>query len=223
VWNDFSFFFARVYGTTRFSASQKFGGDARALLRSRMIADVLIINMIIEHEMRKQTEKREVTTNKSATTDNTLRQSLPNPEPTIYAYDPITVHDRTAYLAGQIPKLEGNVMAYTGLVGAAVSLEEAKQAGRICAQQALAWLNHSAGGLENVDRVLQLNCYVAHADGFDQSSDIADVVSGLLMETFGDAGRHSRSVIGARSLPRHSPVLIDLVVALRTPVVSKSP
>jgi enamine deaminase RidA (YjgF/YER057c/UK114 family) len=158
----------------------------------------------------------------SATTDNALGQSLPNPEPTIYAYDPITVHDRTAYLAGQIPKLDGNVMVYTGLVGDAVSLEEAKHAGRICAQQALAWLNHSAGGLDNVERVLQLNCYVAHADGFDHNSDIADVVSGVLMDTFGEAGRHSRSVIGARSLPRQSPVLIDLVVALRNPVAPKS-
>ncbi|NKB19237.1 MAG: RidA family protein [Alphaproteobacteria bacterium] len=158
----------------------------------------------------------------SANTSNVLGHSLPNPEPTIYAYDPITVHERTAYLAGQIPKLDGNVMAYTGLVGDTISLDEAKDAGRLCAQQALAWLNHSAGGLENIERILQLNCYVAHADGFEQNSDIADVVSGVFMDTFGDAGRHSRSVIGARSLPRHSPVLIDVVVALRNPVTPKS-
>jgi len=154
--------------------------------------------------------------------DHTSGKSLPNPEPTIYDYDPITVHERTAYLAGQIPKLEGNVIAYTGLVGDGITLEEAKEAGRLCAKQVFAWLNHSAGGLENVERVLQLNCYVAHADGFDQNSDIADVVSGLFIETFGDLGRHSRSVIGVRSLPRHSPVLIDLVVALRQPVTSIS-
>ena len=149
-------------------------------------------------------------------------QALPDPEPTIYDYDPITVHERTAYLAGQIPKRDG-AMAYTGLVGQAVSLDEAKEAGRLCAEQALAWLNHKAGGLDNVERILQLNCFVAHADGFEQISDIADVVSGRLIGAFGDMGRHSRSVIGARSLPRNSPVLIDVIAALRHPVDPKSP
>lgn len=154
-------------------------------------------------------------------TDND-RQSpgaLPAPEPTVYDYDPITVHERTAYLAGQIPKRDGG-MAYTGLVGDGVTFDEAKEAGRICARQALAWLNHSAGGLDNVERMLQMTCYVAHADGFEQISNIADEVSGVFIETFGSAGRLSRSVIGARSLPRNSPVLIDLVVALLQPVGS---
>ena len=149
-------------------------------------------------------------------------QALPDPEPTVYDYDPITVYDRTAYLAGQIPKRDGG-MAYAGLVGDGVSFDEAKQAARLCAQQALAWLNHSAGGLDNVERMLQLNCFVAHADGFEQISNIADVVSGVFIETFGDAGRHSRSVIGVRSLPRNSPVLIDAIAALRQPVAPGSP
>lgn len=144
-------------------------------------------------------------------------RALPEPEPTVYDYDPITVHDRTAYLAGQIPKRDGG-MAFTGLAGQEVSLDEAQQAGRICAEQALAWLNHSAGGLENVERILQLNCFVAHADGFEQISNIADAVSAVFIETFGDAGRHSRSVIGVRSLPRNSPVLIDVIAALRRSV-----
>ena len=113
-------------------------------------------------------------------------------------------------------------MAFTGLVGDGVSLADAKQAARICAEQALAWLNRSAGGLDNVERVLRLNCYVAHADGFERISDIADAASGLLMETFGEAGRHSRSVIGMRSLPRNSPVLIDVTIALRQPVDANS-
>ena len=146
-----------------------------------------------------------------------ITASLPPPETTAYAYDPITVHERTAYLAGQIPKHGGGLVC-TGLVGREVSVDQAKEAARICALQALAWLNHSAGGLGNVERILQLNCFVAHADGFDGISDIADVASGVFIEAFGEAGRHPRSVIGARSLPRNSPVLINLVAALRAPV-----
>lgn len=139
--------------------------------------------------------------------------SLPEPEPTVFDYNPITVHNRIAYLAGQIPKRHGRV-AYCGLVGEAVSFEEAKQAARICAEQTLAWLNQSAGGLDNVEQILRLKCFVAHADGFALISDIADAASALLIETFGDAGRHSRSVIGVRSLPRNAPVMIETTAAL---------
>ncbi|CTQ62631.1 MAG: RidA family protein [Roseibium album] len=138
---------------------------------------------------------------------------LPPPEPTVFAYEPITVHERIAYIAGQIPKHQGK-LAYCGLVGSGVSFEEAKAAAQICAEQALAWLNRSAGGLDNIERILRLKCFVAHAEGFTQISEVADAASILLVEYFGDAGRHSRSVIGVRSLPRNAPVLVEITAAL---------
>lgn len=147
-------------------------------------------------------------------TDIANLDALPEPETTIYNYDPVTVHGRIAYLAGQIPKQNG-ALAYCGLVGGDVPLEDAKKAARICAEQALAWVNKSAGGLANVERVLRIDCFVAHADGFLQISDIADAASNLLIEYLGDAGRHSRSVIGVKSLPRNAPVLIEVTMALR--------
>ena len=139
---------------------------------------------------------------------------LPAPEGTLYKYDPVTVHERVAYLAGQIPKQNGE-LAYSGSVGGEVTLEEAKHAARICAEQALAWAHASAGGLANIERVLRMDCFVAHADGFTQMSDIADAASGRLIEYLGEAGRHSRSVIGVKSLPRTAPVLIEVTMALR--------
>lgn len=146
-----------------------------------------------------------------------ITRILPEPETTVFNYDPITVHGRTAYLAGQIPKQNGK-LAYSGVVGETVSLDEAKQAACICAEQALAWLNESAGGLSNVERILSLKCFVSHADGFSQISEIADAASDLLRDVFGESGRHSRSVIGVKSLPRNSPVLIELTAALNEPV-----
>ncbi|WP_282608995.1 RidA family protein [Pelagibius sp. Alg239-R121] len=143
-----------------------------------------------------------------------LARSLPNPEPTIFAYDPVTVHERTAYVAGQIPKRNGG-LAYSGLVGSEVSLSDAKCASRICAEQTLAWLNQSAGGLENIKRLLRLNCFVAHTAGFMEISEVADAASLYLQDVLGEKGRHSRSVIGARSLPRNAPVLIEVTAALR--------
>ena len=142
-------------------------------------------------------------------------KALPAPEGTVFNYDPITVHGRTAYLAGQISKRDG-AMAYQGLVGGGVSLEDARSAARICVEQGLAWVHDRAGGLENVERVLRIDCFVAHGDGFSQISNVADAASDLLVDYFGEKGRHSRSVIGVKSLPRNAPVLIEMTLALRS-------
>ena len=158
--------------------------------------------------------KASPTTGTSGLLASDQADALPAPETTVFNYDPITVHGRTAYLAGQIPKRDGS-LAYCGLVGDSLSIEDAKKASRICAQQALAWVHKCAGGLDNVERVLRIDCFVAHADGFAQISDIADSASSLLIEYLGEAGRHSRSVIGVKSLPRNAPVLIEMTMALR--------
>lgn len=147
-----------------------------------------------------------------------LRQranALPAPEGTAFNYDPITVHGKIAYLAGQISKRDG-ALVYQGLAGDTVSIEDAKNAARICVEQGLAWVHKSAGGLENVERMLRIDCFVAHSDDFSQISEIADAASDLLVEFFGEAGRHSRSVIGVKSLPRNVPVLIEMTLALRS-------
>ncbi|MCE8006121.1 RidA family protein [Aestuariivita sp.] len=143
--------------------------------------------------------------------------SLPTPEGTRYPYDLVTIEGGTAYLAGQIPKQNGR-LAYVGKVGSDVGVEQAAVAARICAQQALAWLNRSAGGLENLNRLLRLTCYVAHDDTFSDISSVADGASQYLIATLGDAGRHTRAVIGVKSLPRNAPVLIEVTASLRGPV-----
>jgi len=144
---------------------------------------------------------------------------LPSPEPTVFNYDPITVYGDIAYLAGQIPK-QGGKLAFVGNVGAQVNLAQAQQAAVICVDQALAWLAHSAGGLENIDRILRSNCFIAHVDGFEDISKVADAGSSRLIEVLGSIGRHSRSVIGVKSLPRNSPVLLEMTVALKNKVNS---
>jgi len=138
---------------------------------------------------------------------------LPAPETTVYDYIPLSIHNRVAYLAGQIPKRRDGLVA-VGKAGE-IPLELAKTAARVCVEQALAWLHAEAGGLDNVERVLRMDCYVAAADGFEQISDIADAASGLLIALYGDAGRHPRSVIGVKHLPRNSPVLLELTFALK--------
>jgi len=146
-----------------------------------------------------------------------VARRLPAPEGTKYPYDLVAVDDRTAYLAGQIPKRDGQ-LAVEGRVGREVGLKEATKAACVCAEQALAWLNHSGGGLENLRRILRLTCYVAHDDGFVDISAVADGASNYLIETLGDRGRHTRSVVGVRSLPRNAPVLVEVTASLLSPI-----
>ena len=143
-----------------------------------------------------------------------IQKALPRPETTIYPYEPVIVDGTTAYLAGQIGKQDGG-LAHVGVVGQELSVSEGASSARICAQQALSWLSASTGGLANLRRVLRMTCYVAHADGFDQISEVANGASDYLIETLGERGAHSRSVIGVKSLPRNAPVLVELTAALR--------
>lgn len=139
---------------------------------------------------------------------------LPAPYATDFAYIPLSIHERTAFLAGQIPKTDSGAITVAGRVGGEVSLEQAQEAARVSVQQGLAWLDAGAGGLDNVARVLRMDFFVAVEDGFEEMSRIADAASGLLHTAFGEEGRHPRSVIGVRRLPRNSPVLVELTVAL---------
>ncbi|WP_306153812.1 RidA family protein [Roseovarius sp. MMSF_3281] len=148
---------------------------------------------------------------------NAVAECLPKPEGTKYPYELVTFEGRTAYLAGQIPKRDGR-LAIAGKVGREVALEDAVTAARICAEQALAWLNDSAGGLGNVKRILRVTCYVAHDDDFEDISAVADGASNYLNDMLGDQGRHARSVVGVKRLPRNAPVLIELTAALREPL-----
>lgn len=144
---------------------------------------------------------------------------LPMPEGTQYPYELVIIDGTTAFLAGQIPKQAGQ-LAVIGKVGMDVSCAEAATAARICAEQALAWLNHSAGGLENLKRILRLTCYIAHEDGFQDISAVADGASTYLIDMLGDQGRHTRSVVGVKSLPRNAPVLVEVTASLLSPVRS---
>ncbi|MBJ3777537.1 RidA family protein [Acuticoccus mangrovi] len=139
---------------------------------------------------------------------------LPDPHVTHFDYIPVSIHGTTAYLAGQIPKTDADEILVTGRLGESVGVEDGKAAARLAAGQGLAWLDALAGGLDNVARVLRMDFFCAVDDAFADMSLVADAASGILVAAFGEAGRHPRSVIGVRRLPRNSPVLLDLAVAL---------
>ena len=120
------------------------------------------------------------------------------------------------FTAGQLPFKEGH-LPYTGKVGREVSVEDAKEAARLCALNALAAVEAGAGSLENVRRVAKMTGYVASEAGFNGQPEVMNGASELLGEVFGEKGLHARSAVGVAELPLNAPVEVELVVELTDP------
>ena len=130
------------------------------------------------------------------------------------SYVPAARAGSLLFTAGQLPFKEG-ALAYVGKVGREVSVEEAQQAARLCAINALAAVEAEAG-LENVRRVVKVTGYVSSAADFNNQPMVLNGASELLGEVFGEKGIHARSAVGVAELPLDAPVEIELVVEMVT-------
>jgi enamine deaminase RidA (YjgF/YER057c/UK114 family) len=133
----------------------------------------------------------------------------PAPLP-VASYVPVKLVGGLAFVAGQIPMADGTVSP-TGAVGAGVGIEEANAATRRCAIQALAALREALGSLDRVRGIAKVDVFVASAPGFTDQPKVANGASDLLVEVFGDAGRHARAAVGVPELPLGAAVEIALV------------
>lgn len=126
------------------------------------------------------------------------------------AYVPAIRTGNLVYTAGQVPFVDGQIVA-TGKVGQEVSPEEAKDLARICALNALAAV-HDLVGVDSVTRVVKVVGFVASAEGFTGQPAVINGASELFGEVFGDAGKHARSAVGVAELPLGVPVEVELIV-----------
>ena len=143
-----------------------------------------------------------------------LGLALPEPAEPSFNYVPVTLHRNVAYVAGQLPKVGGAVLVL-GKAGREVGLETACNEARICVLQGLACLKAALGSLDRIERFLKVSGFVASAPGFGDQPKVLDAASGLLVEIFGEAGRHARSAIGVAELPRNAVVEIEFTAAYR--------
>ncbi|HEY8457679.1 MAG TPA: RidA family protein [Actinopolymorphaceae bacterium] len=135
------------------------------------------------------------------------------------AYVPAVRTGNYVYTAGQLPFVDGKLLA-TGKVageGAAgssgtVDLETAKACARQCVLNALAAVKAELGDLSLVTRVVKVVAFVASSPEFTAQPQVANGASELLGEVFGDAGQHARSAVGVAVLPLDAPVEVELVV-----------
>jgi enamine deaminase RidA (YjgF/YER057c/UK114 family) len=102
-----------------------------------------------------------------------------------------------------------------GKVGADLTVAEGQRAARMTALSILATLNAELGDLDRIQRVVKVFGMVNVAPGFDQMPAVIDGCSDLLVEVFGDAGRHTRSAVGLAELPFGIAVEIELIAQLR--------
>ena len=127
------------------------------------------------------------------------------------AYVPATRAGNLVFTAGQLP-LEGGELALRGKVGAAVGVDEAREAARLCAMNALAAASTQTGGVAGISRIVKVTGFVASAPGFNAQPQVINGASEFLGEVFGDAGLHARSAVGVAELPMDAPVELELVV-----------
>lgn len=135
---------------------------------------------------------------------------LPAPPKPVAAYIPFVRTGDLVFISGQIPLKDGALVAQ-GIVGKDVPPEVAKACARQCAINALAVVASAVGSLDNVKRVVRLGVFVASPPGFHGQPGIANGASELMVEVFGDAGRHARAAVGSSDLPLGAPVEVDAI------------
>jgi enamine deaminase RidA (YjgF/YER057c/UK114 family) len=144
-----------------------------------------------------------------------LGLELPVAASPVANYVGFTVSGRTVYISGQLPFRDGKV-AFTGRLGAGVSIEDGYAAGRQCGLNILAQLKAACGGdLDRVARVLRLGGFVNATPEFTDIPKCVNGASDLMVAAFGDAGRHARAAVGVASLPAGASVEVDAIVELK--------
>lgn len=139
---------------------------------------------------------------------------VPTPVAPVANYVPFVVTGNLVSISGQIPVKDGK-LAFEGKVGQEVSVEDACTAARLCGLNIIAQLKAACeGNLDRVKRIVKLGGFVNGIDGFGGQPQVINAASDLMVEVFGDAGRHSRSAVGTNGLPLNVPVEIDALVEI---------
>ena len=147
--------------------------------------------------------------------DDRLRElgiSLPTPRAPMANYVPARRVGNLVYTAGQVStSAERDIK---GKLGAELSIEQGREAARVCALNCLAAVLTVADSLDAIKQLVRVGAFVNSAAGFDQQPMVANGASDLFVEIFGDAGRHARTAVGVNELPAGFAVEVELVAEL---------
>src|SRR5947209_5437627 len=126
---------------------------------------------------------------------------LPEPAAPIANYVPYTVSGNLVFISGQLCVWNGE-RRHVGKLGAGISVDEGREAARLSALNVLAQLKIACGGdLDRVRRCLRLGGFVNCTPEFTDMPQVVNGASDLMVEVFGDAGKHARAAVGTSALP----------------------
>lgn len=138
---------------------------------------------------------------------------LPQAAAPVASYVPVVVHGGFAHVSGQLPFIDGKLV--TGRLGEDVSLEDGADAARACGLMILAQLKAALGSLDRVEQIVKLGGFVNSVGDFTDQPKVVNGASDLMVQVFGDAGKHARAAVGVPALPLGAAVEVDAVVAVR--------
>jgi enamine deaminase RidA (YjgF/YER057c/UK114 family) len=140
--------------------------------------------------------------------------SLPDAPKPVAAYIPAKQTGNLVFTAGQLPMVNGELIS-KGLLGQNVEIDEAYKAARICTLNALAAIKGVIGDLDRIKQIVRVVGYVASVPTFTQQPAVVNGTSELLLEIFGENGKHARSAVGIAVLPLNASVEIELTVEIK--------
>ena len=140
-----------------------------------------------------------------------LRVVLPSTTKPVANFVPCVQTGNLLFVSGQIPTWNGE-LRYVGRVGAEVSVDDARAAARLCALNVLAQARDFLGTLDRVKQVCLLQGFVNAVPGFIHHPAVVNGASDLLVEVFGESGKHSRFAVGSGSLPFNVAVEVAAVL-----------
>lgn len=125
------------------------------------------------------------------------------------SYVPYVITNNLVFISGQLPFIDGK-LTLKGKVGDNVSLDDAVKMSEACAKALLSQLKAACNGnLDKVNKVVKLGGFVASAPNFTDQPKVINGASDLIVNIFGDKGKHSRFAVGVAALPLNVPVEID--------------
>jgi enamine deaminase RidA (YjgF/YER057c/UK114 family) len=143
----------------------------------------------------------------------TLPAPLTPPPGATFTFQLVKVHDGLAYIAGHGP-FDGSTPLVQGLVGRDLTVEQGYEAARLTGLSMLASLKQELGELDRVTQWIRAVGYVHCAPGFDLNPAVVNGFSDLIVELWGDAGRHVRSAPGQGPSPYNVPMLVDAIAVV---------
>lgn len=145
-----------------------------------------------------------------------LEAMLPPPPNPIGSYVPVVQTGNLVMTSGALPLQEGKLYAVGPVGSYTVTVEQGREAARLCALNCLSAIKAHLGSLSRIRRIVKITGFVSSTAAFTQHPAVINGASDLLVAVFGDAGKHARSAVGVAALPMGASVELEMLVEVDT-------